>query len=97
MEKTKKFIAEQKVGQAWARTLTFLKLSRMKIESKTYKKSFELYKFPLLTHFRDMEYALRAWGNVDSRTEQWFADCPFKKDKYDDEIRAILEKINKEL
>lgn len=94
MDKTKKFISDQKVSHAWARTLTFLKLARMKVESNTYKLPFEEYKQPLIVHFREMEYSLRKWGMEDGRSVKWYTDCPFEKMKYDEEIRGILDKIN---
>lgn len=101
----KETLTQHKITQAWKRTAVFLKLIRHKKANGNLKWEYDDYVYAISWHYRDTEnilikesYKDERWGD---RKSQWFKEwrilewkrIVFNKYEYDNQIRAIIKKI----
>lgn len=101
----KETLTQHKINQAWKRTVVFMKLLRHKKANWNLKWNYDDYIYAVTAHFRETEnmlikesYKDDRWGDRKSqefkqkRLLEW-KRVVFDRFQYDDQIRAIIKKI----
>lgn len=96
-----------KIAQAWKRSVVFMKLVKHKLGNKNLHGEWDRYSFAIIWHYRTTELKLLAQIGSDDRggdrkskeyRENKFREQRkiFDKYTYDDELRAIIVRIDSE-
>lgn len=98
-------LIQYKISQAWKRTVVFMKLLRHKKANGHLVWEYDDYVFAIIWHFRNTENALlketykdERWGDrkSDEFRKQKLLEgkrVAFNKYEYDNQVRAIIKKI----
>lgn len=96
-----------KIAQAWKRSVVFMKLVKHKIGNGHLHGEWDRYSFAIIWHYRSTEWKLlsQIWSDDrgGDRKSQEYKENKFREHKklfdkyiYDDELRAIIARIDKE-